>query len=871
MVKIRSALAAWACLLGAAAPALAVQYEVVASSAESTLVRIVVPPPKLEEVVTPEGTFQRFSQRELTRGGAWTDTRRTGAPEVPLAGFSLALPIDLEKASVTITPEGKPVDLGAKIYPLQKPETAQTENRALPKFEFDQAAWLGGSNAPGAEIGSETIYRGEANVQSFQFAPYGYDPRSGLLRYYPSYLVAIKHAGNGCFQEDFLLLDNDQRVPKFDAVDRRLERLPLPATQFTLNRALAETLLCRPIKVPPLFSGARFLIVTHTNFEAAAQALATHKRSRGLSTRVVTTSEILASTGGIGSMASATQIRTWIANYYNSVWIRPKWLLLMGDAEYIPTRYLGLPKSIYNNARIAGDMWFGQFLTPASEVAIPVLGIGRFPVDTLAQANTVVSKTIAFETSPPVGTVFGSDYYSRLTFLSFFEADTFTDPQRDTRWFAETTEVIRNHALGLGYTPQRLYVAPANSDPRFYRSGAPVPADLRKPGFGWNATLAQITSAINAGSSIVYHRDHGGWNGWGDPAFSTAALGAVSVTGNQFPVVFSINCASGIFDNETVDLPGNIFGAGYGPNAGSTYWAESFIRKADGALAVIGDLRDSSTVDNNHLAIGLFDAVFPGLAPGFGPGTRIERLGDILNHAKRFMSEVSTGGTTNLHPFDVGGVRPGVYNLRQQLNIYNLFGDPTVKLNVSPPWNFGSIGGLVLVGSTLQFNVPIEPGCKTCPPKLVRPEFIVAFATDPSTGRELGRGLVNADGRGNIDIGDWKGNVRVRVSSPDGGTSQAALVETDADGDAIPDSRDNCTAVPNAGQQDSDGDGYGNACDADLNNDGIVNSLDLAVFRSQFATRTAVSDFNSDGIVNSIDLARFRALFARVPGPSALR
>lgn len=40
-----------------------------------------------------------------------------------------------------------------------------------------------------------------------------------------------------------------------------------------------------------------------------------------------------------------------------------------------------------------------------------------------------------------------------------------------------------------------------------------------------------------------------------------------------------------------------------------------------------------------------------------------------------------------------------------------------------------------------------------------------------------------------------------------------AVVEPDADGDGVPDARDNCPAVPNANQADGDGDGVGDACE----------------------------------------------------------
>lgn len=93
----------------------------------------------------------------------------------------------------------------------------------------------------------------------------------------------------------------------------------------------------------------------------------------------------------------------------------------------------------------------------------------------------------------------------------------------------------------------------------------------------------------------------------------------------------------------------------------------------------------------------------------------------------------------------------------------------------------------------------------------------------------------------------------------------------DGDGDGIADAIDNCTAVANAGQLDADTDGYGNLCDADLDNSGgTVNFADLALFRAAFGGTDPVADFNGNGAVNFADLALFRALFGKAPGPSAL-
>jgi hypothetical protein len=94
----------------------------------------------------------------------------------------------------------------------------------------------------------------------------------------------------------------------------------------------------------------------------------------------------------------------------------------------------------------------------------------------------------------------------------------------------------------------------------------------------------------------------------------------------------------------------------------------------------------------------------------------------------------------------------------------------------------------------------------------------------------------------------------------------------DADGDGVADAEDNCVNVANADQRDTNGDGYGNLCDGDLDNSGgPVNAADLALFRAAFGTANADADLNgSGGVVNSADLAIFRLLFGQPPGPSGL-
>ena len=100
----------------------------------------------------------------------------------------------------------------------------------------------------------------------------------------------------------------------------------------------------------------------------------------------------------------------------------------------------------------------------------------------------------------------------------------------------------------------------------------------------------------------------------------------------------------------------------------------------------------------------------------------------------------------------------------------------------------------------------------------------------------------------------------------------------DSDGDGIPDAQDNCIDKPNADQRNTNSpvDGYGNICDADLNNDNIVNLTDYSAFRAAFGGTAPLTpaqedaDFNGDGTVNLSDYSIFRSFFGEAPGPSCV-
>ena len=102
------------------------------------------------------------------------------------------------------------------------------------------------------------------------------------------------------------------------------------------------------------------------------------------------------------------------------------------------------------------------------------------------------------------------------------------------------------------------------------------------------------------------------------------------------------------------------------------------------------------------------------------------------------------------------------------------------------------------------------------------------------------------------------------------GTAFAGAGLGDTDGDDVDDYFDVCRDVADSPQLDTDGDGCGNICDGDYDNDGDVDGGDFLTFRGGFfASASGDTDHDGDGDTDGADFLKFRGqFFQAVPGPS---
>lgn len=432
---------------------------------------------------------------------------------------------------------------------------------------------------------------------------------------------------------------------------------PAVNTGAVLNRAVLDHFVEADSR-PRFCAGEELLILTHPDYHAPALTLLDWKNAKGIPTSVFDVND------GAGTGPDTKEaIDAFIDGRYNNCVVRPSYVLLLGDSDDIPTwvlQRLNKPAG----EMVATDFPYGKVNTaPMANETLPDLAVGRIPVNSEAEAQTVVDKIVHYESDPP----FNPSFYAGATIASYHQCcrtDVLAPGVEDGRAFITSAEYLRNQLLGRGYGVDRIYNTNTkytpdyvgDTTPKAFADQSPLPAALLPP-FPWDGDDTDITSAINAGRSLFFHIDHGGTSGWGDPPFNTGNVPSLT-NGELLPVLFNMNCSSGNFE--------------------SASFSERILKRSGGgAVGVFGWTRMSNTLYYFNLLRGSLDALFPDTLPNYGNGSAKHRLGDLFNHSKIFMAIQHAG----LSPNDLAF--PNAVN---HARLYHLFGDPTTEVWTDNPF-----------------------------------------------------------------------------------------------------------------------------------------------------------------------------------------
>ncbi|MEA2449852.1 MAG: hypothetical protein QOG63_1784 [Thermoleophilaceae bacterium] len=595
-----------------------VKTKVLKSDAKGMKVRVDLPALRF---VDTEGGGRVWTELMLPN----TDTPSApGSPGIPVVAQQLAVP-DGAKLKVHVADTSSYTIGGVDVAPAQPdpvdagpPEPdVHTGPYATGPFILDPDGYKQHGLQPAAPADGKILGDSrDVTLGNLQIAAAQYDAPKQSLKVVNSVIVDIKFQGGS---HSF----SNQLSSPWEQPQRRLVGSLLNAGVI---RGVPGVPRC----------GEEMLVVTNPSTLDAANTFADAKRAQGMRAEVVQTGD---APGQIGS--TATEIQTYIRGELTKTdCIHPSYVTILGDTSFVPTfpGINGIESDLPYSLRNDDD-------------ELPDVAVGRMVGQNVTEVTTAINKIISYENSPPDG-----QWLRKATVAGEFQDDENPDQNEDRTfiWFDETA---RNGILstpGFGLSVDRIYATyPAGVTPLGFHDGTALPAELQKPAFAWDGTGADVAAAWNEGRYLMIHRDHGWTHGWADPVFTSEDADALT-NGAQLPVVLSINCSSGAFQDDT-----------------HSFASAALTNPNGGAAGVFGDTEVSPTNHNSQLGLGFLDALLPRVLSGEGPDSKL-RVGDALIYGKQRLAGISAPSGP--------GITGGDGNTRNELYLWHYFGDPSMQM-----------------------------------------------------------------------------------------------------------------------------------------------------------------------------------------------
>ncbi len=423
--------------------------------------------------------------------------------------------------------------------------------------------------------------------------PYQYNPVTKELRVYDDMQFDVRFdGGNGEFGDSRL------RSPYWDPILMQnlanYDQLPVVDYEARMQDWVTQ----RP-------QGCEYLIVIPNNesFRPYANQLAEYRIKQGILTEVKSLSDM--------GCTTTDQMKAYFHNAYNSWTIPPVAVLLLGDHN--TNMALGIPAEYTYHSSSYGNCITDNGYADVDGDLLPDMAFCRLVAANANEAQMMVSKQLEYEYTNP--NMNASTYDQPITALGW----------QTQRWFQICSEVVGGYWRNQGKHPVRINAIYSGTPGSQWSSNQNtymvvnyfgpngrgyIPATPNELG-GWTGgTAAQVVDAVNSGCMLLQHRDHGYYQGWGEPSFSTSHVSQMNNVG-KMTFVNTINCQTGTFDYSSDCLI-------------ETFMRRTYNNQNAGAVGCIGPTQTSYSFVNDTYAWGLYDQYDPQFLPDFGPYANYE-------------------------------------------------------------------------------------------------------------------------------------------------------------------------------------------------------------------------------------------------------
>jgi uncharacterized repeat protein (TIGR01451 family) len=354
-------------------------------------------------------------------------------------------------------------------------------------------------------------------------------------------------------------------------------------------------------------NGADYVMIAHRDFLAGAQPLADfYESTASWRVQVVDVQDIYDEFSG--GLLYPGAIRSFLT-YAFAQWAppAPSYVLLVGDGhldynrnygaltdlqQYIPP-YLA-PVDPGGSLETATDNRYACLGGEVgSQACWPDMYIGRFPVNSVAELETMVNRSKDYQQSPAPG-----DWSKKMMFVA-------DDPEvgNDFRFFSDE---VADYYVPAPYTVDKVYYGLA-----LYTTAT--------------ATKQAIIGGINDGRLLVSYVGHAADYWWAaEQLFHRNDIASLA-NGEQWPIMLPMTCKEGRFQ---------------WPFSSLTGLSEALVRASGkGAVASWGPTGEGLAAGHDYLQKGFFEALFY-------DGAR--RLGETAMAGKRYLLENSGGSYLDL-------------------------------------------------------------------------------------------------------------------------------------------------------------------------------------------------------------------------------